>query len=196
MESTFWPGTKIQTLHLGLLIHFFRVERRGSSANDGVNPTDIKPRRRHSCFAPLESPKFAPSNFEYLYNFTYIFTQHVEEKPISDVTFLDYGIDDLSSNESESDVEQVSSHFRTDDDYDPVDNDQKAKNAEENEPEPKKDVDLLIDNVERQETKSVVLLHLARSSELVERTFGHAWKHVNQGVKTILLVLLGKGDHL
>ena len=152
MESTFWPGTKIQTLHLGLLIHFFRVERRGSSANDGVNPTDIKPRRRHSCFAPLESPKFAPSNFEHLYNFKYIFTQHVEEKPISDVTFLDYGIDDLSSNESESDVEQVSSHFRTDDDYDPVDNDQKAKNAEENEPEPKKDVDLLIDNVERQET--------------------------------------------
>lgn len=123
-------------------------------------------------------------------------TQHVEEKPVSDITFLDYGIDDFSSNESESDVEQVSSHFGTDDDYDPVDNNQKAENAEENEPEPKKDVDLLIDNVERQETKSVVLLHLARSAKLVERTFGHAWKHVNQGVKTVLLVLLGKGDHL
>ena len=124
------------------------------------------------------------------------FTQHVEEKPVSDVTFLDYSVDDFSSDESESDVEQVGSHFGTDDDDDSVDNDQEAENAEENEPEPEKDVDLLVDNVERQETKRIVLLHLARSAKLVERTFGHAWKHVNQGVQPILLVLLGKGDHL
>ena len=31
-------------------------------------------------------------------------TQHVEEKPISDIAFLDYCVDDFSSDKSESDV--------------------------------------------------------------------------------------------
>ena len=123
-------------------------------------------------------------------------TQHVKEKPVTNITFLDYCVDDLSSNESESDVEQIGSHFGTDDDDDPVDNDQEAENAEENEPKPEKDVNLLVDDVERQEAKRVVLLHLARGAELVERALGHAREHVDQGIQPVLLVLFGESDHL
>ena len=72
-----------------------------------------------------------------------IITQHVEEKPISDIAFLDYCVDDFSSDESESDVEQVCPHLRTNDYNDPVDYDKEAKDAEKDEPEPQEDVDFL-----------------------------------------------------
>ena len=34
-----------------------------------------------------------------------LLTQHVEEKPVSNIALLDYSVDDFSPNESESDVE-------------------------------------------------------------------------------------------
>jgi len=33
-----------------------------------------------------------------------LLTQHVEEKPVSNIALLDYSVDDFSPNESESDV--------------------------------------------------------------------------------------------
>lgn len=77
-------------------------------------------------------------------------TQHVEEEPVSHITLLDYSVDDLSSDESESNVEQVSPHFGTNDYNDPVDNDKEAKDAKKDEPEPEENVNFLIDDVERQ----------------------------------------------
>ena len=41
----------------------------------------------------------------------------------------------------------------------PVYNDKEAKDAEKDEPEPKKDVNFLVDHVEREETQCVMFLH-------------------------------------
>ena len=43
--------------------------------------------------------------------------------------------------------------------------------GEEDEPEPDEDVDLLVDDVQRQHAETVEALHCARRSELVEGAF-------------------------
>lgn len=76
-------------------------------------------------------------------------TKHVEKKPVSHMAFLDNCVDDFSSYQSESDVEQVRPHLGTNDDNDPIEDDQNAEHWQQDEPEPEEDVHLLIDNVER-----------------------------------------------
>jgi DNA-directed RNA polymerase delta subunit len=114
------------------------------------------------------------------YRFTVVLkelTQHVEEKPVSNVALLDNGVDHLSPDQPETDVQEVGSHFGADDDYDAVDDDQEAEDGESDEPEPEEDVDLFIDYVEGQEAECVVFLDLPGCSELVERAFGHSEKN-------------------
>ena len=123
-------------------------------------------------------------------------TQHVEEKPVADVALLDDGVDDLSAYQPEADVEQVRPHLGADDDDDAVHDDEYAEHGEQDEPEPQEDVDLLVDDVERQEAQRVVLLHLSRGAELVEGALCHAGEHIDERVEPVLLVLLGEGDHL
>ena len=53
-------------------------------------------------------------------------TQHVEEEPVSDVALLDDGVDDLSADEPEADVEEVGPHLGADDDDDAIEHDQNA----------------------------------------------------------------------
>ena len=45
--------------------------------------------------------------------------------------------------------------------------------GQEDEPEPEEDVDLLVDDVEREDAETVELLDGSRGSELVEGAFGH-----------------------
>ena len=48
------------------------------------------------------------------------------------------------------------------DDGEPVDEDQAGDNGQEDHPEPQEDVDLLVDDVQRQDAQRVVLLNLYR----------------------------------
>ena len=123
-------------------------------------------------------------------------TEHVKEEPVSDVALLHDRVDHLSPDEPEPDVQEVCAHLRADDNDDPVDDDEEAKDGERDEPEPEEDVDLLVDDVEREKTERVVLLDLSRRSELVERALGHPREHVDQRVEPVLLVLLGERDDL
>ena len=91
----------------------------------------------------------------------HLLTQHVKEKPVSNIALFDYGVNDFSPNESESDVEQVGSHLWTNNDDNSVDNNKEAKNAEENEPKPEENVHFFVDNVQGQQAQGIVLLHLA-----------------------------------
>ena len=109
-------------------------------------------------------------------------TEHVKEEPVSDVALLHDRVDHLSPDEPEPDVQEVCAHLRADDNDDPVDDDEEAKDGERDEPEPEEDVDLLVDDVEGQDAEGVVLLHLAGGSELVEGALCHPRKDVDHGV--------------
>ena len=131
-----------------------------------------------------------------LVKFFIVLTQHVEKEPVSDIAFLDDGVDDFSPDQPEPDVQEVGAHLWTDDDDDPIDDDQKTQDGKSDEPEPQKDVDLLVDDVEGQQTESIVFLDLSRRSEFVKSAFGHSWEHVDQWIEAVFLVLLCEGDHL
>ena len=56
-------------------------------------------------------------------------------------------------------------------------------------PEPNKDVDFLVENVEWQNAKRVVFLDVARGSEFVKSAFCHPGKHKHHRVYSILLII-------
>lgn len=126
----------------------------------------------------------------------HILSQHVEQKPISHLTLLDDGVDDIFLDESEPNEEQIGPHLGTDDDDHSVDDHEGRQTPQNQEPEPQEDVDLLVDNIERQDAEGVMLFHFARGTELVKRAFGHTGKHVDHGIQSILLIAFGERNHL
>lgn len=66
-----------------------------------------------------------------------VLSKHVEQEPVPDIGLFDDGIDDFSTDESESDVEKIGTHFRADNDDKPVKNNQCTQHSEENKPERK-----------------------------------------------------------
>ena len=50
-------------------------------------------------------------------NTVHILAQHVEEEPVAHEGLLDDGVDDLPADESESDVEEIGTHFRAENYY-------------------------------------------------------------------------------
>lgn len=62
-----------------------------------------------------------------MFSSSWIRTEHVEEKPIANVTLFHDGVDDFSANETESYVEEVGPHFGTDDNDDTIENDQNTQ---------------------------------------------------------------------
>ena len=82
------------------------------------------------------------------------------------------------------------------DDDDPIGDNEGSYDTKEEKPEPDKNVDLFVDNVERKNTKSIMFLYVARSTKLVERTFGHSREDIYHRVYPILLITVGKRHHL
>lgn len=75
---------------------------------------------------------------------------------------------------------------------DSVDKDKEAEDTEEEKPEPDENVDLLVDNVQRENAQRVVLLDVAWRPEFVEGALGHSGEDVNHRIDSILLILIGK----
>jgi len=71
---------------------------------------------------------------------------------------------------------------------DPIQNRKETEHAEEQEPEPEKDVDLLVDDVQGQYADGVVPLDLTAHTVLVESTLGHPRKDVDHRVHSVLLI--------
>ena len=124
-----------------------------------------------------------------------VLTQHVEEEPIAHLALFDDGVDDLALDESEADVQEVGTHPGTDDYHESVDDHQGREDPEDEKPEPQEDVDLLVDNVQREYAQGVVFLHFARSTKLVERALRHPRKDVDHWVQPVLLVALCERYH-
>ena len=53
-----------------------------------------------------------------------VLSEHVEQKPVSDVGLFDDGVDDLAADESEPDVKEVGAHLWAEDDNETVENHQ------------------------------------------------------------------------
>lgn len=70
------------------------------------------------------------------------------------------------------------------------------QNGQNNEPEPQKDVDLLIEDVQGEHTERIVLLYAAWRSVFVENTFGDAWKEFDHRIASILLIHVGEAPHI
>lgn len=71
-----------------------------------------------------------------------VLTEHVEKKPVAHLGLADDGIDHLSIDEAEANVEQVGSHARAKNDNEPVEQYQRRQKAQDEEPEPEEDVNL------------------------------------------------------
>ena len=125
-----------------------------------------------------------------------VLAKHVEQEPVTHLGLLDDDIDALLLDEPEPYEQEVGAHPRRDDDHQPVQHNQGSEEREHKEVEPQEDVDLLIDNVDGQDTECIVTLDVARGTELVEGALGHAGKDVDDRVHPILFITHGKGYNL
>lgn len=119
-----------------------------------------------------------------------VLTHEVDQEPIAHVGFPDDHVDALALDSPIAHPEHESPNVGTEDDGGPINQDQEREEAYDEQPKPDEDVDLLVDNIERENTESVVLLDVARRPELVEGALGHAWEHVNHGIDPILLITI------
>ncbi len=59
----------------------------------------------------------------------HILAEHVEQKPVTDVGLFHDCVDDLATDESEADVEEVGAHLRTQDDDQAVQDHQQGQQS-------------------------------------------------------------------
>lgn len=71
-----------------------------------------------------------------------------------------------------------------------------GSNGQQNQPEPQENVDLLVQNVQRQHAQRIVLLDAARRSVLVEYALGDARKNLHHRIGSILLVHVREAQHI
>lgn len=102
-----------------------------------------------------------------------VLPEDVEEVPVAHLAAPHDSVDVVAADESEAHAHHVDAHARREDDDEAVDEGDEGEDAEDDEPEPQEDVDLLVDDVERQDAQRVVALHLARRPELVEQCALH-----------------------
>ena len=80
---------------------------------------------------------------------------------------------------------QVSSHFRTNQSDKSINDKHSGDNSKKNHPKPDKNKDLLINDIQGQNAKSVFLFNCSRSSIFMESTFGDFWKNSFHGIRSI-----------
>merc|ERR1712223_2075562 len=78
----------------------------------------------------------------------------------------------------------------------PVHKEDGSCGGKKDEPEPQEDVDLFIDNVQRQNTESIVLLNCARDTVLAESTLRHLGKNHCHGICALLGVKFSVVEHI
>ncbi len=125
-----------------------------------------------------------------------VLSQEVDEEPVAHVALADDHLDALPLDAAVAEAQHECSDVGAEDDGDAVHQHQEREHTQEQQPEPDEDVDLLVDDVERQDAEGVVLLDVARRAELVECALGHAGEDIDHGVDAILLVSVSKGHDL
>ena len=106
-----------------------------------------------------------------------VLPEHVEQKPVTHLSFFDDDVDAFFLDESEADEEQIGSHPGRENDNRSVQDHRQSQSTQNEEPEPQKHVNLFVDNVHGQDTQCIKSLNCTRASVFVENTFGHSWKY-------------------
>ncbi len=135
-------------------------------------------------------------NHVFEYHRVDVLPQQVDEEPVAHVALADDDLDAFALDAAITHPQHEGAHVRAEDDRHAVHQHEEGEGAQEEEPEPDENVDFLIDNIERQDAEGIVLLNVARRSELVEGAFGHAWEDVDHGVDAILLIPVGERHDL
>jgi len=125
----------------------------------------------------------------------YVLSQQVEEEPVTDVALADDGVDALLFHSPVSKPENKGPDVRAEHDDNPVHDDHTREEAKEQEPEPDKNIDFLVNYVERKDAQGVMLLYVAGSPKLVEGALRHPWEDIDHRVYPVLLVPVGEGHH-
>ena len=68
-------------------------------------------------------------------------------------------------------------------------------NVKKTEPKPQKDVDFLIDNIDRQNALCIVILNGSGRTILLKGAFGHTWKNTGHGINSIFRLKDTKNKH-
>lgn len=126
----------------------------------------------------------------------HVFTQHVKQEPIPHFAASHYQIYRLLFDESVPHPEQVDAHARRENYNHPVHDGHEGKQGEDYEPEPEEDVDLLVDDVEREDAHGVVFLQLAGDAVFEEGALGHPGEDLDHGIDAVLLVAVDELDDL
>jgi len=122
--------------------------------------------------------------------------QEVKKEPVSNLWVVEYDSDVEPVSESRPRLESSVPQMREENDGDTIDQDDSSDDSEEDEPEPEEDVDLLIDNVEREDAESIMLLHVSWRTISVERTLGHSWEDFDHWINSVLLISLRVPDNI
>ena len=69
-----------------------------------------------------------------------------------------------------------------------------GEDCKDDEPEPEKDINLLVENVDGKDTLGIMSLDITTGTVLVEGALGHPGKHPGHGVRSLLLLQLRHGD--
>ncbi|GBP17251.1 hypothetical protein EVAR_17745_1 [Eumeta japonica] len=111
------------------------------------------------------------------YHRVQVFPQNVKQIPVSHLASPNYGVDVVPPDQPEAQPHGVDPRPRRAYDDHPVHQRERRQEAEDHEPEPEEHVDLLVDDVQRQDAECIVALHLAGRAELVEqRALDHPMK--------------------
>lgn len=85
---------------------------------------------------------------------------------------------------------------RQHDDQRRVQNGASRQHGQEDHPEPQENVDLFVDNVQRQNAHGIVRLNRSRRTVLVERALCHARKHLHHRIPSAFLVHVREAQHI
>jgi len=124
--------------------------------------------------------------------------QEVSKSLKATVIILDKaGMDDILAHLSICPgMDHIHSHLMGDDGEEPVDEPDARDGRKKHEPEVEKHVDLLIDDIKRENAKGIVLLKRSRWTKLLERALSHLWKDSVERVVSDIDWLLHLGQHI
>jgi len=120
----------------------------------------------------------------------------VQNEPVADLAFLGDRLHFVLGSQTRSRSQQQQTELRHDDDGGAVHEVKTTEHGHKQEPEPQEHVDLLVDDVERQDAETVQLLDGSRRTVFVERTLGDFGEHPGHGVSPVLGFHLGEPEHV
>ncbi len=124
-----------------------------------------------------------------------VLAQQVDEEPVAHIALGHDHLDALALDAAVAHAQGEGANVRAEHDGEAVDQHQEGQQPQEEQPEPDEDVNLLVDNVERQDAEGVVLLNVARRAKLVKGALGHSREDIDHGIDAIFLITVGKGHH-